>query len=488
MNTILKKYIFSLLMLSFVMTSCGDFGDINDDPNNTTVPVTSALMTNVTRQIGGFSFNTRGGLYCQYFSETQYPGVSLYTLPQVGWDGTYAGPLRDLQTIIELNSDEATANSVAANGSNNNQIAVSRILKAYLYSIVTDRYGDVPYSEALVQNTTPAYDSQQSVYMGLFSELKEANAQFDDGLPVKGDVLFNGDAEKWKKFSNSLRLILALRISESDAATGAAEFNDALAGGVIESNADNMVLVYPGGNFQHPVFSLYDGRSDYSISDRLATELGIGYDAFIEDLRYWSHGQTISNELIPVPYGLNRDNVLAFTTANPDYSRIFADEARQEDSPMYILTSADVKLARAEAAFRGWTNEDYELLYVDGVRDAWSLWDIFGFASQFDVEGWLAAHLDQPERNLADGNELEKIIIQRWLSFYPNGNQGWSLYRRTGFPALMPAQDALNGSNGIPSRYVYPAAEPNLNPNGYNTAVSALGGTDSQDAKMWWDQ
>lgn len=498
MNTFLKKILFSLVLLSFVVTSCGDFGDINDDPNNTTVPVTSALLTNVLSGIGGYSYNTRSGLYCQYFSETQYPGVSLYDLPQVAWDGNYAGALRDLQTIIELNTDEATALTVSANGSNNNQIAVARILKAYFYSVITDRYGDVPYFEALTQSTTPAYDSQQSIYEDLVKELKEANAQFDSGTPVSGDVLLAGDNDSWKKFSNSIRMMLALRMSNSNPTMGAAEFNDALAAGTIESSSENVILSYPGGNFTNPVFNTYDGRSDFSISDRLQAELSVGFDDAIEDLRYWVFGQTVGGDaasfggqLVAVPYGLNRDNVLAFTTANPDYSRIFHEDARAEASPMYIITSSDMNLARAEAAFRGWTTEDYELLYNDGIRASWAQWDIHDYTGTYGVgaiDGWFADHIAQPMRSLADGNELEKIITQRWLAYFPNGNQGWSLYRRTGFPTLVPAQDALNGSNGIPSRYVYPVAEPNLNPNGFNTAVSAMGGTDSQDAKMWWDQ
>src|SRR5687767_16012215 len=105
---------------------------------------------------------TRGGLYAQMFSETQYTETSLYAEPKIDFDGIYSGPLMDLQNIIDYNSDPETAAKAAANGSNKNQIATARILKAYYYWILTDQYGDIPYSEALKGEGNTKFDTQQS--------------------------------------------------------------------------------------------------------------------------------------------------------------------------------------------------------------------------------------------------------------------------------------------------------------------------------------
>ncbi len=191
--------------LAFAVSSCdpAEFGDLNDNPNATTVPVTSALLTNAISGIGAPVANTTAGSFAQYFAETQYPGVSLYTANIVAWDGVYAGTLYDLQNIIDNNTNPETAPLVAINGSNNNQIAVARILKAFRYMYLTDQYGDLPYSNALKGDAQPVYDTQEAIYNDLFKELKEAVVQFDGGVPAKGDVLFNGNITKWKKFANS---------------------------------------------------------------------------------------------------------------------------------------------------------------------------------------------------------------------------------------------------------------------------------------------
>src|SRR6185436_11025074 len=244
----------------FTVASCDkikDFKDTNIDQNQTTNPIPSALLTNVESNMGGNlgydggGLNTGAGLYAQYYSETQYTEVSRYNKPTYNYDGYYAGALEDLQNIINYNSDPATADAAAAFGSNNNQIAIARILKAHYIKFLTDAVGDLPYFDAFQGKTgaiTPKYDAQQAIYTDLLKELKEAVEQFDNGLTVQGDILFGGDVAKWKKYANSLRLLIALNLRKVDAGTGQSEFNDALnnSAGVIEDNSDNVVIDYPG--------------------------------------------------------------------------------------------------------------------------------------------------------------------------------------------------------------------------------------------------
>lgn len=464
--------------LVFLVSSCdpAEFGDLNDNPNATTVPVTSALLTNAISGIGAPAANTTAGAFTQYFSETQYPGVSLYTISPVAWDGIYAGVLYDLQNIIDNNINPETATLVAINGSNNNQIAVARILKAFRYMYLTDQYGDIPYSTALKGDARPVYDTQEAIYNDLFKELKEAAAQFDSGLAAKGDILFGGNISKWKKFANSLRLILAVRVSDAKPDQGKAEATAALAGGVIESNADNAQLNFPGGAFKNPWFNTYDGRSDWAISDVIVNTL-----KDLSDSRLKAFGEpNSSNEVVPVPYGLERDPVITYTNAHPDYSKILNPQFRTEKSPLYLLTAAHVYLARAEAAQRGWTGDNATAMYNAGIKASWEQWDVF---SQDAYDAYIA----NAKVSLA-ADPLKKIAIQRWLAFYPDGVQGWSEWRRTGFPELKPTSYAVNSSKQIPRRYVYPTTEANLNGANFQAAVSKLSGGDSQDTKVWWDK
>lgn len=482
----MKRFIFHksalvLLTALFVASSCDitDFGDTNVSPNATTIPITSALLTNA--MIGTFDGGTlsdlTAGAYAQYVASTQYTEATLYTLSNPAWDGEYAGPLYDLQNVINNNTDPATAPVVAVNGSNANQLAVARIVKAYRFWCLTDEYGDIPYSGALKGEGQVAYDSQADIYKDLFKELKEAVAQFDGGPAAKGDILYKGNIANWKKFANSIRLIMALRISKADATLGKAEAASAIAAGVIEANADNAVMSWPGGAFKNTWFNVYDGRKDWAISDILVNAM-----TPLDDPRLMKFG-TPNNKgaIVPMPYGLTRDLAIAYTNKNPDFSFILDAPMRAQNSPQVILSAGQVYLARAEAAQLGWTSESASAMYAAGIKASWQDWGVFDQA-KFDT------YMQAGGVTLASGDVAAKIGLQRWLSFYPNGSQGWSEWRRTGYPALVPTIYATNSSKQIPVRYAYPSTEPNFNGAAYTAAVGRLTGGDTQDAKVWWDK
>ncbi|HEY0677753.1 MAG TPA: SusD/RagB family nutrient-binding outer membrane lipoprotein [Chitinophagaceae bacterium] len=452
-----------------------EFGDINQNPGQTTQPITSALLTNVLAGIGGTAANTRGGLYAQQFSETQYTETSLYAEPKVDFDGTYAGPLMDLQKIINFNTDPETAPVAAAYGSNKNQIATARILKAYYFWVMTDQYGDIPYSEALKGEGNTAFDTQQSIYNDLFKELKEAAGQFDGGVPFRGDIMYGGDVSKWKKFANSLRLVMALRLSKVDAAKGTSEANDAINSGVFTSNADNAVINYPGGAYQNPWYALYNGRKDFAMSDVIDNFLSATSDP---------RASVFGSSDMGFPYGLTRAQAVAFDGASGDkWARILDEDYRADNSPVTILSYAVVLLARAEARQRGWvtTGPTAQALYEAAIAASWGEWGISYTPAQ------LAAYYANSNVAFTAGNEIQRIAVQRWLALYPNGLQAWFEWRRTGFPVLTPSPNATNSSKQIPRRYVYGARQYSVNKANTEAAASRIGG-DSQDTRVWWDK
>jgi len=462
----------------FVVQSCTkfeNFGDTNQNPNNATEPITSALLTNVESQLGNTIFingiAVSGALYAQYATETQYTEASRYSKPVYNIDAYYSGPMYDLQNIINYNSNSETAPKAVANGSNANQIATARILLAYYYWLLTDTWGDIPYTEALKGNGTIKYDKQSDIYPALIKELKEAVAQFDGGNAFSGDILYNGNIANWKKFANSVRLLMALRMSKINPTLAQTEFNAALTAGVIQANSENAALVAPGGVYNHWGYQYYfiTQRDDYGVAKTIMDHLNAG------DARVNAYGS--SN--IGFPYGLTRDNAVAFSNANPNYARMLNPSKRTPSSPMVILSASQVYLARAEAAQRGWTAESASGMYTLGVQRSWEEWG--------QSTATLAAYLAQPAYDLAAGNALQKIQLQQWLAFYPNGTQGWANWRRTNVPALTPAPgQALPIVRRIP-----------YGPNDYNFNLAnateagaryTVGGTaDSQDGKVWWD-
>ncbi|MBM3922695.1 MAG: SusD/RagB family nutrient-binding outer membrane lipoprotein [Sphingomonadales bacterium] len=457
------------LTLGLFFTSCkrysSDFGDTNLNPAATTSPILPALLTNVEAGLGGYGAQTRGGLYCQYFSETQYTDVSLYSLPQLSFEGEYSGSLYDLQNIINTNTS-------------NNMTQAARILKAYIFSTITDRWGDIPYSQALIGNKTPAFDKQEDVYRGCMRELTQAVAAFDNTSAISGDIIYGGNVAKWKRLANTLRLRLAIQVSKrfpAGSAWAGTEFRAALAdaGGTITSNADNFTVAYPGGNYRSPWFSLYDGRRDFGQSDVM-----VGVMSSLSDGRQAAFGSST----LGVPYGRVRGYVDPWCQANPNWSRILSESNRQQNGRVALVTAAETHLLRAEAADRGWTTENMGSLYQAGIEISFQQWGLSVPAGSYFTQPNVA--LSNPA---GTGANIRNIAVQQYIAAYPDGLRGWNIWRRTGFPTLTPAQDATNSSRQIPRRYTYGQTSYASNTAAVTAAAAAIGG-DTQDTKVWWDQ
>jgi len=457
-----------------------EFGDINVNPAIVAEANTAALLTNVISGMGNEAWQVNPGLYAQLYSETQYPENSRYQRLQPDFGGYYSGVLYDLVNIIKLNTDPETAAKVSVNGSNANQIATARILKAWYFVRVTDQWGDIPYSQALNFNGQIPYDKQQDIYTDLFKELKQAVGQFDGGAPVKGDILLDGNIAKWKKFANSLRMIMALRLSSVDAAKGKTEFLDAMgtAGGYLTTNADDIQLVYPGGNYSSVFYTYYTitQRSDYALSKTVTDLMNPNGDRRINA---WG------SSTVGFAYGLDRPDAIAFASANPNWARIMNPSIRTATQPMPIITSSQVTLARAEAAQRTWTAESAANLYRTGIELNWRQWGVY------DATAFNAYMLTTPVA-LTPGTELQKIITQRWLAAFPDGLEAWNIVRSTGFPVLTPAPGTVAPAGTtriIPIRFGISQSHFNLNTENTN-AVAELykigGEKDSQYGKMWW--
>jgi hypothetical protein len=491
--TIVRKK-WAALALLLLGAGCSDFGDTNENPNAARVPVPFALLTEAITGVPATEagYTLRGGiagiqtvgapepmLYAQYWSESQYPEDSQYTTTFALWDSYYAVSLQDLQTIVDLNTNEDTRDEMVQFASTNNQLAVARILKAYLFWVVTDRWGDVPYKEALQKNTLPVYTPQQEIYTDLFKELRESVDQFDNGAMLDGDILFHGDASRWKKFANSLRMLMALRISKVDPTTARTEFLNAYdhPAGHVASNDDNVFVGFlDDDKLRNPVNVLFDGRDDYGVSDVLMNTLTDLNDPRIEVFA----DRNEDDEYVGLPYGLTRTLLIDWTNEN-DYSRP-GTAIRETTTRVYIITASQMQLAKAEAAVKNWIAEDAADLYYDAIRASWEQHEVFD-QDIFEVY----TGYEQVEFTGTDDEKLSKIGTQRWLALYPNGTEAWFEWRRTGYPDLQPTPYALNESGQIPRRYAYPNVEATLNKMNYEAASARINGGDKHHSRVWWD-
>jgi hypothetical protein len=457
------KHLLKILLIAVVITGCDALqfdDDINISPNSPSQASGPQLTANAMlylSQLSGSTQGLQGQFSAQYLSETQYVVASLYPEGGTSFYPIYQGPLVNLETVINSSTS-------------NNQLAVAKILKAFYFWHMTDRWGDVPYSEALkgAENFTPAYDTQAQIYDNLFALLKEATANMDNSA-VTSDILYSGNMERWRKLANTMRMLMALRLSEVDANRARAEFTDALNAGVMSSNADNLV-------FRHlaDANNMSYWHSQVEVSRR----------------EWWALSSTLVDLMKPVNdprlpvYGDparngGEYNGLPIGTApagnnTEDYS-LLGSYARQQDAAFHFVTYAQVLFAKAEAASRGWISESAETNYNAAVTASIAQWT--------GSDATAAAYLAQAGVTFNSGSAIEQIATQRYIHLFLNGYEGWAEYRRTGYPAM-----AQSAGAAVPTRQSYATTESFNNTENYNAAVQRqFGGNDSQYAKVWWD-
>lgn len=476
------------VIITTVLWGCSDFGSMNLDPNNPSTARTELLLTNAQRSLSSYVGAVTGTLYVQYIAETQYTDASRYGSASFDFSGWYSGPLQDLQTIIDLNTNEETRGSVLSGGSNANQIAVARILKTYYIHTITDRWGMVPYSEALKgkENLRPAYDAMPDIYESMLTELKQAVDQMDGGAGVKGDILFDGDMNKWAQFANSLRMRIALRMADSNNSSLAeTEFADAYNAGMITE--DVMYPYLAEATNENPWYSRFRTRTDYALSKPMADTL----KAF-DDMRAVKFGNaapdaddgdgvTELNEIIGMPYGISNAGDITNSAISFPGSAIGAGGpgVGQQDAPLPIITTAELNFSLAEAAQRGWITGNAEDFYLQGIEDSWRQWDVYN-ATDYNN------YISNAEIAYDPAQWEQKVGYQKWIALFPLGYEAWAEWRRLDYPQLTPAPEPLNDSGQIPVRQGYPSSEAELNAENYDAAVSAQG-PDALDTALWWD-
>ena len=464
----------------FSISCTDDFERINTDPNNPVEAPSINILANVIRFYNQNNSNQWGDMnepscYANHLGKIQYIDEAQYKfrggVVDTRWQIAYNN-INDLDKIIARESGEE---------GNPNYRALAMTLRAWIYQQSTDRWGNIPYTEASRGEegiTNPSYDTQESIYMDLLDQLKQANGLYSPSPAFSigtKDVLFGGDMMKWKRFTNSLRLRVATRISDVALNVARTHIEEILSAPatypVMLSNADNAYLWWePTGAYRDPWNVDSDNRDDHGMCNTLIDYL---IDFNDPRLPVYAHPAASDGQYRGVISG-----AIDGTFALADISRIGAIFRDTPDGFTPIMRSAEVHFMIAEAAHTGWNTGGVtaQAAYEAGVEASLTEYGLDGFDD----------YIQQP--GVAWNGDVHKVYLQKWISLFKNGNEAWAETRRTDVPGLdhAPGSPYAGQHTSPPFRYPYPVRELNLN--SANVTPELEGIVDHMWGKqMWWD-
>ncbi len=418
---------------------------------------------------------------------------SLYAAP--------SGPVVLLTDVI---------NQTKANAARSNLYNMARIMKAYVFSVLVDTYGDVPYSEAglgFQQGISlPKYDDQKVIYADLLNELDLATKALDAGKAIEtGDLFYKGNITQWKKLGASLLLRLAMRYSKSDAATAQKYVTIAVGDGLMQANTDNALIAF-NSTFNHPTANSYQGTEkanyylgkpfvDYlqSTNDPRLGVIAVKYQFPANALTAVGTEDVTPADQQGMPFGYNESTIVndpnypGKSGSAWKYSQLNRRTVAKLDIPEFFITYAQTTLLLAEAVQRGWATGDVATLYNTGVRahmNQMAQYDVTATIATAAQDSYLAAN------PFIAATAFQQINTQYWIASFQNGAEAWANFRRSGYPALTPnpypsADPAVKGD--FIHRLVYPVRELSVNTANYNAAVARMG-ADNLATRIFWDK
>jgi len=521
---IMKKYSniykIGLAMALVVMTSCNDFtdslSDLNKNPNAYEEVIPEFLFSN--SMLDGVAFNFTNGADGQHFifaqamqqfsthSEVRGTGDKYFneSAARSHW-AVYNTALADNQRVI---------NRVNEDPNDINMLSAARIWKVYLFHIVTDVHGDVPYFEALKSSEgllQPKYDTQEAIYEDMLKELEQAATAFNPSLPTFGpsDLFYGGDTEKWKKLANSLMLRLSMRLTEVRPDLAEAWAKKAIAGGVIIEDEDIAKVNYLDGQIEH---SRNPKAANLLVQDYQNPQAGVSNtqggkfaETFIEHLKMtgdprlnvisvvWIDNPDGNGYVYDTATNIQRGMKSGALFGEPEdfntYSEPHPNTVLSYASPVLTMTNAETNLLLAEASIRGWYSGSAKAAYEDAVRAGMRQWALFGdegIIATEKIEAYIARNPFM--ENGSFDEKLEQISTQKWVSLFLDNYEIFANWRRTGYPTLIPTNYPGNITGGtIPRRLIIPDSELDLNQENFMNAYNRQGVGNLLTSTVWWD-
>jgi len=528
MKKIFRIFLFSTLALSAV--SCEQFLDINENPNQATASSPQQVLPNALTVTAAnlVSYNDYGAWHVGYVVNaggfggwgTQWTYNYTTSTYSGMWGLTYDN-LEDYDYIEE----QTEGNEVLAYYN-----AIAKIMKAYNFQMLVDTYGNVPYSEALggTENLTPKYDDAEAIYQDLVTQLNAAISLIDNSEAnaiATGDVMFNGDMNRWEQLANTIKLRLLVRASRKPEASNS-QTQEWVRTGFASFGANTVFLtddaiVNPGyvatAGKQNPFWDYYHltsanattgtGRSripsDYVFSFYDGVKID---DPYRGEVTYRSFPSTPTNQL-----GISgTDDDLAPTgtiawyvgsgTGASATNTVGLFKGRGAGTPIFL--AAESYLLQAEANVRGFLAGDAKMAFENGITSSFRY--LYKGANnqvdadynpEEDVESYI---IDNADRYLVNfdiatsfDQKMEAIITQKYIALNMiHGAEAWNEYRRTGYPRISgnagnttfaSTQSTSSRADRLPTRILYPATEYSYNPSNIPADVNQF------TSRIFWD-
>lgn len=485
--------IYTIVFVSLFMVACTDnFEEINNDPNRPKQITPGVMLGQLQYRIVNSSIQA-GRNFTHELMQVDAPrastsgaGLHRYVVnPGAGVWSNFYEYLNDIEDIYRLAQDL----------NENNYKGIALVYKCWAYSILTDLYGDIPYSQATKATEgilQPSFDRQKDIYIDILKNLEIANDLFDDskGLTYGGDMVFDANESgkstgimKWRKFANSLRLRLLLRIMKKDGEVNVIEqLNQMLADParypLFSGNDDDAIFRYPGS---FPYFNpYYNARTLDWREGTYFTEFFLDKLNEVDDprLQLWAIPVDVEGQMvyqgIESGYPASYEYVVG---RNSSYN----DALKTLPQLGVMMTYAEVEFIKAELSLKGYaTGNSPGGHYEAGVAASLRQWGAVVPEDFFDRPGV------KYDETVDESAQLEQIMLQKYYAYFFVDYQSWFEKRRTGYP-LLPRGSGIPGENSFPRRVPYPGYLQSMNPENLAEAVRAMGG-DNSDIAVWWNQ
>jgi hypothetical protein len=503
-----KIHILFIVVISLTVAfSCSKFEQLNTNPNAATSVSPEMLATQLMKNAYRFwnpnsADFASGNLWCKHTAILNSANPYQYNYsfwPYGGFGGTQAFPtLAEMETFAKGNPAEASFQGLAlffrgAGGG------------------ATFEMGDIPYSEAGKAKegiTRPKYDKQADIIVAMLDYYKAAEEKFALGKNFGScDIMYNGDASKWRKLCNFGQLKLIQTISKKATAEQKARFAAIVAANnLFTSNADNFQLVYSDNtNASHPYYGGEGMRLNNGVSKLMVDELKKVKDRrlfyFAEPAKYLITAGKLETDFDAyegAPTELAYDK-LAVNNAAGKYSLInIRYTLLKAGDPSLKASYAEQCFILAEAVEEGWITGDAKTYYEDGVKAQLTYYMNLpsaqsGYHNMKITQAYIDGYFTDEAAYKTGGTKedrLHQIWTQRWFLDFFTGNLNYYNYLRTGWP-LFPLDPATSmnpeDKTKVPQRWKYPTSELTQNPDNYKKAIDEqFGGNDGINEKTWW--
>ena len=522
-NTYMQLLLLSVVLLT--LSACtGDFPDINRNPNEVTddqlqannyktgtnIKALQSLVVPTQEHRYQFVESMVGGPFGGYISATMDTWTTKFETfnPSSVWRSV---------PFVDMISDTYEPYREVINGTDDEVAhALAQLFRIAIMHRVCDSYGPIPYTKVMENKTESlevAYDTQKEVYTQMFAELEDVLVALKDNISLPSDAfsrydgVYYGNVAQWLKFANSLKLRMAMRLTEVEPETAKAKAAEAIAAGVIEVNADNAAM----HTNDNRTTLIYNDWGDHRVGSDIINYMN-GYSDPRREKMFTTVTLVENGEDVQGYAGMRIGiTPTSKSQAVSSYSNMQVASA----TPYLWMNAAEVTFLRAEYALRWGSPDEAKSLYEQAVKLSFEERGANGADTYLtDAVSTPNAYKD-PLNKYSVGTpqstikiawsaattmeeHLEQIITQKWIAMFPLGTEAWAEYRRTGYPRLLPVVE--NNSGGTVNaawgarRLSYPVEEYTENPANLQTAISNLnaesvnGTGDNMGTRVWWDR